>query len=335
MLKEHCIPNVYEIHQSLIQSNLISDQKVKKCSSNFIYDNTLRKGSDFKRVSFQCHLHKVCPICKITQQKKYRQQDLKDYRILMDSFHNPKVLRLTFTLRTKPNNNLKKVIGILNKCFNNICKSYCWNKIKRVNQGMFMTKVLEIQTSPNKFNPHLHVHLGFKNKIMTNEEIRKSLRRQWIRETKKFKMISVNGVNLKTLNDESSLDYIRKIEHERKVDHQISSDFFKEKDSEQMKRLKGKNKGKVNTHPEDQEFEEKNMDLSSYSIGKLERINHYYLTQEDFKDPHISHETVQKQLKQLYGYMGQRKTVTTKKTYSKEFKNLKEEKKHEIIQNIH
>ena len=71
------------------------------------------------------------------------------------------------------------------------------------------------------------------------------------------------------------------------------------------------------------------------SIGKLERINHYYLTQEDFKDPHISHETVQKQLKQLYGYMGQRKTVTTKKTNSKEFKNLKEEKKHEIIQNIH
>jgi len=98
MLKEHCIPNVYEIHQSLIQSNLISDRKVKKCSSNFIYDNTLRKGSDFKRVSFQCHLHKVCPICKITQQEIYINQDLKDYRILMDSFHNPKVLRLTFTL---------------------------------------------------------------------------------------------------------------------------------------------------------------------------------------------------------------------------------------------
>ena len=81
-----------------------------------------------------------------------------------------------------------------------------------------------------------------------------------------------------------------------------------------MKRLKGKNKGKVITHPEDQEFEEKNMDLSSYSIGKLERINHYYWTQEDFKDPHISKETVQKQLKHLYGYMEQRKTVTTKRT---------------------
>ena len=68
-----------------------------------------------------------------------------------------------------------------------------------------------------------------------------------------------------------------------------------------MKRLKGKNKGKVITHSKDQQFEEKKMDLSSYSIGDLERLNHFYLTQEDFKDPHISHETVQKQLKQLYG----------------------------------
>ena len=335
MLNEHCNHTVYEIHQLLIKSNLITDQNVIKCSSKFYYENIRRKGSDFKRVPFQCHLHKVCPICKITQQKKYKQQDLKDYRLLMDSFDNPKVLFLTLTLRTKENNNLQKVTGVLNKCFNNLCQSYIWRKMKRVNGWMYVTKVLEIQTSPNKFNPHLHLHLGFKNKIMTNEEIRKSLRRQWIRETKKFKMISVNGVNLKTLNDESSLDYIRKIEHERKVDHQISSDFFKENDSEQMKRLKEKNKGKVITHPEDQEFEEKNMDLSSYSIGKLERIYHYYWTQEDFKDPHISLKTVKKQLEELYGYMGQRKTVTTKKTYSKEFKNLKEENKHEIIQNIH
>ena len=78
MLNEHCNHTVYEIHQSLIKSNLITDQNVIKCSSNFIYDNTLRKGSDFKRVSFQCHLHKVCPICKITQQEIYRKQDMKD-----------------------------------------------------------------------------------------------------------------------------------------------------------------------------------------------------------------------------------------------------------------
>ena len=121
MLKEHSNPDVYNIHQSLIESELITDVNVQECSSNFKYDNNKRHGSDFKRVPFQCHLHKVCPICKIKQQKEYRQLDWKDHRLLMDSFDNPSVIFLTLSMKTRPNNNLQNDIFVLNQCFNNLC----------------------------------------------------------------------------------------------------------------------------------------------------------------------------------------------------------------------
>ena len=169
---------------------------------------------------------------------------------------------------------------------------------------------------------------------MTNEEIRKSLRKQWIRETKKINVLSEYGVHLITLKDESSLDYIRKIDHERVVDHQISKEFFEKNDSDKMKRLRKRIKGEDITHPEDNESKKNDRD-PSYSIGELEKLHHFYLTDENFKHPHMSHESVQKQLRQIYGYLGKEKTVTTTRSYSPEFKDLKKEKNHENIQNIH
>ena len=103
---------------------------------------------------------------------------------------------------------------------------------------MYVTKVLEIKTSSNKFHPHLHLHLGFKNKTMTNEEMRRSLRTEWIKQTKKFNVTSDHGVHLRNIHHESELNYIRKIDHEREMNDQINREFFMENESDQMRRLR-------------------------------------------------------------------------------------------------
>ena len=323
----HISHNVFDIHDSLFKSNLILSEKIKNCSKNFSRKDGLKKnGMGYvKNVPHQCHLHKVCPICKISQQKTYRKDDWKDYRLLFDNFSesdNPKILRLTLTLKKRPFNNLKMDIKILNKCFNQLCQSYIWRRMKKENKWMFVTKVLEIKTSKNKFNPHLHLHLGFKNKKMTNEEMSNSLRRQWIKETKKFKMTSEYGVHLKTLKDSSGLNYIRKIEHQRVVDHETFREFFKENESDQMKRLKERIESEDITHSKDQKFKNKKIE-PSYTIEDLEKLHHSYLNDETFINPNISHNSVKGQLRQIYGYLGKEKTVTTTRSYSPEFKDLK------------
>ena len=324
----HIIHPVFDIHKSLINTELIYDDRIKNCSKTFSRMNGI--GFD-KIVPHQCHLTKICPICKISQFKIYHDQDLRDYRLLRNSFDNPEVLFLTLTLRTQENNNLQQVIRVLNKCFNQLCQSYIWRRMKKENKWMYVTKVLEIKTSSNKFHPHLHLHLGFKNKTMTNEEMRRSLRTEWIKQTKKFNVTSDHGVHLRNIHHESELNYIRKIDHEREVNDQTSSDFFMENESDQMRRLRERIKSEDITHPEDQKTSRTQKD-PSYSIGELEKLHHSYLTDDNFKHPHMSHESVQGQLRQIYGYLGKKKTVTTNRSYSPEFKDLKKENKHENIQ---
>ena len=323
----HISHTVLDIHKSLINTELIYDDRIKNCSKTFSRMNGI--GFD-KIVPHQCHLTKICPICKISQLKIYHEQDLRDYRLFRYSFDNPEVLFLTLTLRTQENNNLQQVISVLNKCFKKLCQSPIWRRMKRENKWMYVTKVLEIKTSSNKFHPHLHLHLGFKNKTMTNEEMRRSLRTEWIKQTKKFNVTSDHGVHLRNIHHESELNYIRKNDHERKKDDQTSSDFFRENESDEMKRLRERIKSENITHPEDQK-KLKTERNPSYSIGELEKLHHSYLTDENFKNPHMSHESVQGQLRKIYGYLGKKKTITTTRSYSKEFRDLKKEKKNENI----
>ena len=319
----------YNILSSLIQSNLIKDDRIKKCSSNVIYSNKKTIGYDFKTIPFQCHLHKVCPVCKVKKTKEYREQDLRDYRRLMEygeTKNKPEVLRLTLTLKSYPNNNLHKQTEILNKCFNDLTRSYIWKKIKKENQQIFMVKVMEIKSTSNKFNPHFHIHLGLKNKTMTNTEMRNSLRETWIRITKKHKLTSLYGVHIITLKDQSSLDYIRKIEHEvntfNEIDEQLK-DSIDKNSSEGMRKLLNKQKSKDITHPRIDKSEQQ----QSYSSGELEIINHHYTKNPDYKHSKIAHKTVKNQLKQIYGYLGGVHTKTTTRSYSDDFFKETKEKR--------
>ena len=53
--------------------------------------------------------------------------------------------------------------------------------------------------------------------------MRRSLRSEWIKQTKKFNMTSDHGVHLRNIHHESELNYIRKIEHQRVVDHETNN----------------------------------------------------------------------------------------------------------------
>jgi len=148
LYNDHINHTVFDIHQSLIKSELIYDDRIKNCSNTFSKMNGI--GFD-KIVPHQCHMSKTCPICKISQFKIYHEEDLRDYRLLMNSFYKPVVLFLTLTLKTEENNHLQHVISVLNQCFNKLCQSYIWRKMKRNNGWMYVTKVLEIKTSPTSF----------------------------------------------------------------------------------------------------------------------------------------------------------------------------------------
>ena len=96
----HISHTILDIHKSLINTELIYDERIKNCSKTFSRMNGI--GFD-KIVPHQCHLTKICPICKISQFKIYHDQDLRDYRLLRNSFDNPEVLFLTLTLKTEEN----------------------------------------------------------------------------------------------------------------------------------------------------------------------------------------------------------------------------------------
>ena len=90
---------------------------------------------------------------------------------------------------------------------------------------MYVIKVLRSKLHPTSF---ILISIFIWDSRIKQWPMRKwrSLRIEWIKQTKKFNVTSDHGVHLRNIHHESELDYIRKIDHEREVNDQTSSDFL-------------------------------------------------------------------------------------------------------------
>ena len=154
---------IYAIHQSLVNENIITNQKVRECSTTrglFEIDYVNRKPY-YKRI-LRCRNDNGCPICSYKRDRILFAR-VSPYVETIKKYDGD-IHLLTFNLRHNPSHQLKDLQEVLHKSVKQFRKTYPYKKFYGTKDRLFSLTQYETSWSPHSgFHYHAHCHIGTTN----------------------------------------------------------------------------------------------------------------------------------------------------------------------------
>ena len=170
---------IYEIHQSLVQENIITKQSIRECSTKrgmFEIDYINRKPH-YKRI-LRCRNDNGCPICSYKRDREIFAR-VSPYVDTIKKYDGD-IHLLTFNLRHNPSHTLKDLQEVLHKSVTHFKKTYPYKKYYGTKDRLFSLTQYETSWSQNSgFHYHAHCHIGTTNNV-SKEEIESDMKQKWI-----------------------------------------------------------------------------------------------------------------------------------------------------------
>ena len=172
--------HIYEIHQSLVDNQIITHQEILECSKNFIskIEKHLPIQSRPRRIK-RCHYVNHCPIFNYLREEEVEAFMTPYRQILLDN--GGKNILMTFKLRHK-NDSLFHLQKVLKESILKMKDDNIWKRRLFPSKYRFYVKTeFELSWSQdNGFHPHCHLQVGTTNP-MTTEEIKTLIAPSWKR----------------------------------------------------------------------------------------------------------------------------------------------------------
>ena len=161
---------IYDIHQSLVEEEIITRPEIIKCSKEFIrkLEPDLPNPNKPRRLK-RCHYVNRCPICNYLRKKYVHMKSSPFRQRLLDN--GGRNLLLTFTLRHQKTHRLVTSQKILVYSIKKLKESRPFSKeLFPSKHRLYIVTEYEISWSEeNGYAPHCHLQVGTTNPMPTDE----------------------------------------------------------------------------------------------------------------------------------------------------------------------
>ena len=225
---------IYDIHQSLVEEEIITRPEIIKCSKEFIrkLEPDLPNPTKPRRLK-RCHYVNRCPICNYLREQQVDNEMNPHRQLLLDN--GGKNILMTFKLRHN-NDSLPKLQYVLKNSIKKFKDSDIFKRMLFPSKYRFYVKTeYEISWSEdNGWNPHCHLQVGSTNPMRT-DEIKKHVAPVW---TKIVTKVSSNKYYIPNLSH--GVDVKESLSEGRSKDKDHYEDAMKKLHKKSMKEMKEK-----------------------------------------------------------------------------------------------
>jgi hypothetical protein len=162
--------HIYDIHQSLVEEEVITHPEIVKCSKEWInkLEKDLPNPYKSKRLK-RCHYVNHCPICNHLREQEVDWKMNPHRQVLLDN--SGKNVLMTFNLRHNNKSSLKHLQYVLKDSINKLKDDNVWKrKLFPSKYRLYVKTEYEISWSEdNGFHPHCHLQIGTTNPMPIDE----------------------------------------------------------------------------------------------------------------------------------------------------------------------
>jgi len=162
--------HIYDIHQSMVEQEIITQPEIVKCSKEWInkLEKDLPNPYKSKRLK-RCHYVNHCPICNHLREQQVV-NEMSPYRQRLLDAGGKNVL-MTFNLRHNQKSSLKHLQWVLKNSIQKLKESRSFSKeLFPSKYRLYVKTEYEISWSEdNGFHPHCHLQIGTTNPMPIDE----------------------------------------------------------------------------------------------------------------------------------------------------------------------